>query len=202
MGLGDWIANMKIRHIKKPYGRVHRGFFKGFSIVQDEIYAAMTRGRYYKKKVYLGGHSLGGALALLAATNSTYELGTLPIVGIFTYGMPKTSNREAVQFMNQVFGAKHTRFVNNRDAVTRLPPGSRHAGRLLHFTESGELHDLSDQEGILDNPNLVEEFTKAEFAEIKLKLSSGDEGFIPGVRDHSIGEYIKKIRKFTQIEND
>jgi len=138
-GFRDWIANMKIPKSKTGYGKVHSGFMKAFKVVEEKIFAAMTRARENNQKLYLAGHSLGGALAAIAAADSNSNIGSTPIEAIYTYGMPKTSNRTAANYINSNFGSRFFRFVNDRDIVTRIPPGSRHVGRLIHFDKHGEI---------------------------------------------------------------
>ena len=143
-GLRDWIANMKILKSTTDFGKVHSGFMEAFSVVREKIFTAMTRARENNKKLYLSGHSLGGALATIAAADSNIKIGSTPIEAIYTFGMPKTSNRTAADYINSNFGSRFFRFVNDRDIVTRIPPGSRHVGRLIHFDKHGEIKNTNN----------------------------------------------------------
>ena len=204
-GLGDWIANMKIYQAQKPYGRVHRGFLNAFSVVQSEVFAALTRARVFNRKIYLAGHSLGGALAVVGAAHAKYEIGKTPIHGIYTFGMPKTCNRKCANYIDVVFGSKFLRFVNNDDIVTKIPPLSRHAGRLIHFDEAGKITDEhgpkeSGMETSLNDEDLTEEQFAALQKGLKLKKEGNAEGEMIGVNDHDMCRYITNLRRYRDME--
>jgi len=197
MGVEDWIANMKIRKSKTGYGKFHGGFLKGFSGVREQVFAAMTRARVYNKKIFLAGHSLGGALAMIAAADSEFHIGQTPIHGIYTYGMPKACNRKSANFINSIFGSRFFRFVNDRDIVTRIPPGSRHAGRLIHFDKNGEIKNKPETAALMktvDDDITEEQFLLMQKG-LKRKKQNAAEGQMIGADDHSISEYINILRK-------
>jgi len=161
MGIEDWIANMKIRKSKTGYGKIHGGFLKGFSGIRERVFSAMKRARVYDKQIYLAGHSLGGALAMIAAADSEFHIGQTPIHGIYTFGMPKACSRKSADFVNSNFGSRFFRFVNDRDIVTRIPPGSRHAGRLIHFDKNGEIKNKPETAALMKTVD--DEITKEQF---------------------------------------
>jgi len=200
-GLGDWIANMKIYQSRKPYGRVHRGFLNAFSVVQSEVFAALTRARFFDRKVYIAGHSLGGALAVIGAAQANFEIGETPIHGIYTFGMPKTCNRKCARYIHSVFNSRLLRFVNNEDLVTKIPPLSRHVGRLIHFDESGKIkpNKPPKESGMKSGPT-DDGLTKEEFEALqkglKLKKNRDAEGEMIGVNDHDMGRYIRNLKRY------
>lgn len=194
-GFRDWLANMKALKFNTDYGKIHSGFMDGFSVVRGEIFTAMNRARDNNKKLYLSGHSLGGALAAIAAADSNFHIGSTPIEGIYTYGMPKTSNRTAANYINSNFGTRFFRFVNDRDIVTRIPPGSRHVGRLIHFDKHGEIKNThNNAETTLASDENEDDITEEQFKLIqkglKRKKGAVTEGEMIGADDHSIGKYI------------
>src|SRR5207249_4492483 len=78
------------------------------------------------QKLWLTGHSLGGALATLAAAH----LGRDAVQGLYTYGCPRVGD---VKFTSVLPEASHFRFVHRRDWVVEQPPeflGYVHAGTL------------------------------------------------------------------------
>lgn len=103
-------------------GKAHEGFYKQFEVVAkhpkpeiSEVYKAIAslilRG---DRKLYICGHSLGGALALLHAANlKAYN----PL--LYTYGMPRTLTQSALNELT----FPHFRHRNERDKVTSVPPG-------------------------------------------------------------------------------
>lgn len=202
-GFDDWISNLKINKTKKPYGKIHSGFFKAFSIVQSEVFAALTRARVFNRDVYLGGHSLGGALAVIAAAHSHYEIGFTPIKGIYTYGMPRAFNRSAVNFINTRFGSNFVRFVNDDDIVPKIPPFSRHAGKRVKFNKKGEIKNIKNpvitqkETFIMDDGLSESEFENLKKSYAKRSKRGEVQEFV-SASDHMINRYIDIIRKFSE----
>ncbi|QKJ04665.1 lipase family protein [Yersinia mollaretii] len=98
-------------------GLVHQGFLDAFEVidnndVESDFY--LLSKIIEDKELYICGHSLGGALALIhAAKLIDYN----PI--LYTYGMPRTFTLSA---MNELDGIPHYRHVNENDAVPSVPP--------------------------------------------------------------------------------
>lgn len=98
-------------------GRVHLGFRDGFEIakkVYERDLDEIIHGSAIDKKVYICGHSLGGALGLIHAA-SLKDVNPL----LHTYGMPRTFTLKAAQSLD---GLLHFRHVNDSDLVPRVPP--------------------------------------------------------------------------------
>lgn len=80
--------------------------------------------------VYLAGHSLGGALATMAALDLRINL-KLPDVRVISFGSPRVGNAVFAKWFDRHVGP-HWRFTHNRDIVPSLPPvymGFRHGAR-------------------------------------------------------------------------
>ena len=109
--------------------RVHRGFLRSLDTIWSEVADALTG-----DKVWFTGHSLGAALATLAADRLP---GRHPL---YTFGSPRVGDKN----FRRAFRANAYRFVNNNDGVTVVPPEShllpyRHVGDLKYFDEGGRL---------------------------------------------------------------
>lgn len=196
--LGDWIANMKIKKVRRPYGRVHRGFLGSFLDVETEVMEALKGARRLGKDIYLAGHSLGGALAVITAAEAQSRFGMIPLKGIYTYGMPRSCDAACAEHMTRTLGPLHYRFVNHRDIVTRIPPFSYHTGRLIHFDRSGDLQITEETEAIGFDMDGTEEtpLTDSEFEMLQAglaPLAASQEGQIIGAADHAIAQYIDCI---------
>ncbi|EEQ09094.1 hypothetical protein ymoll0001_37670 [Yersinia mollaretii ATCC 43969] len=101
-------------------GNIHGGFWGAYNLAKqrftdkfDVIEASLAEAKG-KKKLFICGHSLGGALALTYAAEMK---SSHPV--LYTYGMPRTFTRTAVQCLNTV---THYRHVNDNDTVTQVPP--------------------------------------------------------------------------------
>lgn len=71
--------------------------------------------------VFVTGHSLGGALATLAALDLRVSLG-LPDVRVVSFGSPRVGNYIFSKWFEKEIGP-HWRFTHNRDIVPSVPPG-------------------------------------------------------------------------------
>ena len=132
--LGDWLANLNILGTSRPYGKVHRGFLGAFQVVEQQLTSILDR--FSGRRVLLTGHSLGGALALVAAAEWR---GKFDISWVQTFGQPAVGKKDFQGFMEVNYGDTYYRFVNDDDIVPMVPPSFRHAGRLIHFTEDGDI---------------------------------------------------------------
>ena len=85
--------------------------------------------------LYITGHSLGGAMAVLAAAllhsdRQTAALRSL-LRGVYVYGAPMVGGRAFARHFGEVFGKKLFRHVYGMDIVPRLPPLT--TGRYAQF---------------------------------------------------------------------
>ncbi|WP_449343991.1 lipase family protein [Streptomyces tricolor] len=95
------------------------------------------------RAVYFTGHSLGGALAMLAGARLYLEEPHLAADGVHTYGQPRTCDRLLAVAFHKGFGGRMYRFVNNNDVVPQLPPepACTHVRSLRYFDAEGRLHE-------------------------------------------------------------
>ena len=141
--LGDWLANLNVLSTTRTYGTVHRGFLGAFQVVEKKLETLMAP--YRGRPVVVTGHSLGGALALIAAAEWH---GKHDVSWVHTCGQPAVGKRDFQGFIEDKYGDSYFRFVNEDDVVPMVPPFYRHAGRLIHFGEDGGI------ERTLDSPEL------------------------------------------------
>ncbi|HEX2167038.1 MAG TPA: alpha/beta fold hydrolase [Longimicrobiales bacterium] len=71
------------------------------------------------KRVWLTGHSLGGALATMTAQLLHAESG-ITVDGVYTYGSPRVFGDVMATRFDETFGARSQRWVNNRDPVPHV----------------------------------------------------------------------------------
>ena len=117
----DIIHDIKIGLVPSSsgVGKVHEGFKEALDKIWPNVVAQIKNARGIKF-VYFTGHSLGAAMATLAAVR-TSRLSFFPKVsGLYTYGSPKVGNRAYVKLMRDL-NIPHHRWVNNVDIVTKVP---------------------------------------------------------------------------------
>ena len=98
-------------------GKMHTGFKEAFEAVELDIQSCINKEKYKDKPLFITGHSLGGALATIAAKELTHKGG---IAACYTFGSPRVGDDEWIaDIRNPVY-----RVVNAADCVTMLPPGA------------------------------------------------------------------------------
>jgi hypothetical protein len=115
-------------------GLVHIGFAEAFDSVRVPIKHWLDTVANDRAALLLCGHSLGAALATLAA--SVWQPAQL-----ITIGSPLVGNR---QFVDSLIGTEYLRIVNCCDLVARVPPsllGYEHLPRPTFVTYDGKLSE-------------------------------------------------------------
>ncbi len=186
----DWITNLDLKLIEGAFdGRVHQGFYTSLSNVWQQIERTIADFRdNQEKSLWFTGHSLGAALATLAVALFREE--DRPVDGLYTFGQPRTGDRQFARNFNFDFKPYTFRFVNNNDSVTRIPSRSRkysHVGTFKYFSESGELvEDISYWNRFLDRMR----------GRIEDILEWGSDG----IKDHAMYLYRERIGKALEKE--
>jgi len=125
-------------------GRAHSGFLDAL----EPVWEALVRSLRGTGPVLLTGHSLGGALATLAARWAIAER-AFDVRGLCTFGAPRVGDAAFVEGLEEGGLAQNMlRVVNNADLVPHLPPELfyRHAGRLLRFDATGNAQGIAPEE--------------------------------------------------------
>jgi len=131
--LADWMANFNFLPEKWAQGaNVHRGFKAALSEVWTDLEKHISNLQKKNLKIWFTGHSLGAALATLAAD----RYGN--VQGLYTFGSPRVGDQD----FKEDFQVNTYRFVNNSDIVTRVPPASMycHVGELRYIDSEGSIH--------------------------------------------------------------
>jgi triacylglycerol lipase len=149
----------------------HRGFQTALDAVLGEVDQAVQKSQANRKPLFVAGHSLGGALAVLAAL-SAQTAGVAPRA-VYVFGMPRTGGEQFRADYDARLGNITYRLVHGLDLVARVPSGSfRHVGRLLQC-ESGERFDSAALRSTVDSdaPELLPDLAQTVFGGIGEFLS-------------------------------
>lgn len=115
--LEDWKVDLKAKLVpakdEVKAGRIHQGFQRAYYSVASAIEKELEK--FPNEPLYITGHSLGGALAVVA----TRFIDAKSIAACYTYGCPRVGDLE----LARVFKSPIYRLVNAADAVPRLPFG-------------------------------------------------------------------------------
>lgn len=98
-------------------GMIHSGFKEAFDHVRLDIERKLNEDECKDKPLFICGHSLGGALATVAAKKLSHSGG---LAACYTFGSPRVGDEEWVKDIKTPI----YRLVNAADCVTMLPPSS------------------------------------------------------------------------------
>jgi triacylglycerol lipase len=96
-------------------GKIHGGFGQAFSSVMLQTQRALTD--LPGARHYFTGHSLGGAITVLAAATFRNQ-----VTAVSTYGQPRVGDRTFSDAYDAILGEVTFRHVNNYDIVPHVPP--------------------------------------------------------------------------------
>lgn len=119
----EWVRNFMINLVpysQPDFGKVHNGFlmtYKMFQQIIEDTLAGSRRG----SRLFIAGHSLGGALATIALPDVELRL-KRKVNGLYTYGSPRIGDDAFVTAYNRLFAPKSFRVVNTEDLVGSIPP--------------------------------------------------------------------------------
>jgi len=133
--IADLSVDVDIRWVDaEGGGRIHRGFRDALDEIWPDLQDCLEALRAKGCRLWITGHSLGGALSLLAADrlDAIYK-----VSGVYTFGAPRIGDKRfASRFAPRTF-----RIVNNNDVVPHLPPFPyADLGELHYIDSSGALH--------------------------------------------------------------
>lgn len=130
----DWLANFQATYDPGPLDktRVHEGFQDALFPAVINITNALDTQQSQSKRIWLTGHSLGGALCSLYA-GMLIENG-YSVYGIYNYASPRPGDDNyAVSLNKKLTKGPHYRVVNDGDIVPHVPPEPfySHPGRRI-----------------------------------------------------------------------
>jgi hypothetical protein len=134
-GLRNWFLDLDVRPERlAPRAVVHRGFVEALHQVWQDLQPQLEN---IAEPLYMTGHSMGGALAQLAAW---YH----PPWAVYAIGAPRVGD---TGFAARMASVPIYRLVNGRDVVTDLPPSTRllsfrAAGRMVHIDRKGRICEM------------------------------------------------------------
>jgi triacylglycerol lipase len=162
---------------------LHAGFEKTVGTVWPAIEAAIKKREATEQALFFTGHSLGGALAILAAARAAAEFAIQPTV-VYTYGSPRNGGTEFFDAYTPLLGDSTFRLINGTDIVPTVPPplsgGYRHVGHAIQCRTDG----IFDTQTPIMAPNQ----NKPELLESALQSALADSAAIANLQIfHGIG---------------
>jgi triacylglycerol lipase len=146
-GIKDWLSNFQAVSDPGPMNdtKAHEGF-------QDALYPAVIRlttaiddRRRSEQRIWVTGHSLGGALASLFAGMLIEN--KIPIYGLYTFASPRPGNHSFAELLDAALeGGPHYRVVNAGDIVPHVPPEPfySHSGKRIILKHNARKTDRKE----------------------------------------------------------
>ena len=185
----DILADLKTIPVRHPRaGRVHQGFKEYTDLVFDEIIAHVKKMRKKDENVFVVGHSLGGAMAVLVAEGLSNA--GVPVKELRTFGQPRVGNREFRRHLEGCDIGRYIRYVNNNDIVTSVPPsafGFVHGGNLHYINYHGNIRNFTAWQRIKDG-------WRGFWAACKQFK------FFDFVADHGMPNYVEKAGNIAKLD--
>jgi hypothetical protein len=203
-GLKDWLLTNANNYLILPEGRFgtdfaaagvgarfHRGFMQALDDIWAPLFAAVDEAmQKAERPLWITGHSLGGALALLSAWR--FQRNFITVHEIVTFGAPMIGNKAAADAFEKEFAAKISRYVNFEDPVPLLPSVSLMANTYIHCPTE---------------VSLSPEQAASAFEALKLKAGAAAEGSMEGslvddvwgavqerISAHFIDHYLDRVK--------
>ena len=159
-------------------GDVHGGFQGEINKLWDLIVEKINELKDHK--IYITGHSLGGAMATICAKRLQEQ--KVEVQCLYTYGSPRVGDRRWVKSLQ----IPHYRFQNNNDVVCKVPfwiMGYRHHGKNVYIGYNGKIAKMNMWRRFIDSMRgRFKAWTKWQFFD--------------GIYDHNITSYTKRVKGY------
>lgn len=163
----DWITDFDA--MQSP-SNLHTGFERAVETVLPDIRVALGKRVAPNQPVFFTGHSLGGALAILAAWRTSL-LQNAPEIVVYTFGSPRNGGQKFFDDYTPRLGDFTFRLVHGTDIVPTVPPTLldvyRHVGQAVQCPSGGLFDGMAPTARNRNKPNLVESAIQAGFADVE-----------------------------------
>ena len=179
--IADWLTDLKFKQEAHLEGMVHRGFYQALDYIYEEI-LTYIQDKGKGKTIWITGHSLGAALAVLVSARLKINE-NINSQGIYTFGEPKVGDKEFSDNYDHLLGQTLFRYVNNNDIVPRVPL------KVMSYYQVGQ-QKYFDSDGILNN-----DMGRLKKTWDRVKGRYDDLGNLgpAGISDHSMNEYLSHL---------
>jgi len=185
--MNDIMADLEVFKADSVTGnKIHQGFKEEVDKIYESVFDIVSR-RALTKKIWVTGHSLGGAMATILAQRLEFK-GGYDVDTLYTYGSPRAGGPKFRAWCDKHLN--HQRFVNNNDVVPCVPTFFRwrHSGKCNYIKSTGEVTNLGrwSSERIRDKGWSL--------------LTTIFKGRLDLVADHNIDDYILHLENSCKLD--
>jgi hypothetical protein len=203
-GFRDWLLTNARNFLILPEGqlgtdflaagvgaRFHSGFMSALADIWDAMFPVVDREFSRKERpVWVTGHSLGGAIALLCGWRLQQNF--INVHQICTFGAPMIGNEAAAEAFVREFPNKIFRYVDAGDIVPKLPTVSLFSNSYAHCQREIVVGNAADASLVEKLQSLAQD-TKDEITEA-VQNSLWSE-IRQGMPSHMMGNYLSRLLK-------
>jgi triacylglycerol lipase len=178
--LADWKTNLQHTPTSGPFGLVHSGYLAAVDLLWPRLTASLQRMRENNQTLLLTGHSMGGALAVVAAAKFAAE-GILPLAGLYTFGQPAVAEAAFETELASRIAGRYFRFVNSIDMVPTIhvDVAFKAGGQQFFIDRGGRIH-TGDLMTRMMSTHLLTSVLEPEARRAEIE-------------DHGIAEYVRAL---------
>lgn len=165
----DWITNFTVG----PPGPadLHAGFQAAVETAWPTIKTAIANRPPSEQALLFTGHSLGGALTIIAAARALSEL-KVQAAAVYTFGSPRTGGEAFFNDYTPQLGDITFRLVHGTDIVPTVPPPLNnaflHVGRLVQCPTDGQFDPQPKMSARDENgPGFLDDIVQSGLADIR-----------------------------------
>ena len=200
----DWVADFTLG---RPTGDIHAGFDAAAAAVQDRVRQAIAGGIAARRKLFITGHSLGGAIGFATALRMIEDRAlNLREAEVYSFGAPRTLRPGATARYAPLMNTTY-RLVHGNDVVPSVPPPDLdfgHVGRPLLCPHGGPFDEAKLPQSFDDVPRFERQLLRGllQFVTGPLDLPFRPRPFPigpllaalpPGVIDHVPDAYLHAL---------
>ncbi len=204
-GFKDWLLTNARNFLVIPEGRIgtdysaagvgarfHSGFMGAIADIWEPFFQRVD-GLYSQRErpVWLTGHSLGGALALLAGWR--LERHFIPVTRICTFGAPMIGNDAAAASFNKTFKRRIFRYVDDGDIVPKLPTVSLFSNSYQHCEQEIPVAGQNVKSAVQALTSAAAQSADGEI-DVTVSTTLWDE-LRNGMPSHLMGNYLKRLNE-------
>lgn len=151
----DWLTNLDLRTKTCSRGIFHRGFVDAFDAVRADTQTFISK--QSGQRLWITGHSLGGAMAVLCAFDQ--KLNREVSADVITFGQPRVTDAKGCRNIDTALKDHYVRVARPTDVVSRIPPA------IPFMTAYGHagLHIRLGSEGLAIGPSARATLRQASF---------------------------------------
>jgi triacylglycerol lipase len=191
----DWVTDFEAMPAPDS---LHSGFKDAVETVWSAIETAIGKRAAPAQPLFFTGHSLGGALAIIAAARAALPKNAPQIV-VYTFGSPRTGGEPFFDEYTPRLGGTTFRCIHGSDIVPTVPLTLlhvyRHVGQAVQCRSEGLFDGVVPMPPDGNKPTILESAAQSGFADFgALAALQFVHGMGPGLRDQLAGFLPRMIR--------